>query len=164
MKDEYGLGFLKLKTDHDEQELEGALMTKMNRFLVEMGGTFAFIGNQYRLEVGGQEYFIDLLLYNRRLRCFVVMELKTGAFKPEYVGKMQFYLAALDDLVKEKSEKPSIGIILCKDKNRTVVEYALKESRRPIGVSKYRMMTEIPRELKKDLPPPELISQLLLEV
>ena len=161
VKDEYALDFLHLKENHDEQELEQALLTRMNRFLIEMGGAFAFMGNQYRIEVGGQEFFIDILLYHRRLHCLVVIELKVGEFKPEYVGKMQFYLAALDDLIKQKNEKPSIGIILCKEKNRTIVEYALRESRKPIGVAQYRMVTQIPEKLKAELPAPEQIRLLL---
>ncbi len=161
VKDEYTFDFLRLGEEHSEDELEKALLSKMNRFLVEMGGVFAFIGSQYRLEVSDKEYFIDILLYHRRLNCLVAIELKTGEFKPEYAGKMQFYLAALDDLVKQKHEKPSIGIILCKEKDRTIVEYALKESRKPIGVSKYRVVSQIPKELKGELPAPEQILLLL---
>ncbi len=145
-------------------ELERALMAKINRFLIEMGGAFAFIGNQYRLEIDGQEFFIDILLYHRRLKCLVAVELKVGKFHPEFVGKMQFYLAAMDDLVRQKEESPSIGIILCKDKDKTIVEYALKETRKPIGVARYKVVNNVPAEYKKELPAPEQIRSLLEEV
>lgn len=161
VKDEYTFDFLELREEHAEIELERALLAKINRFLVEMGGAFAFMGNQFRLEIEGREYFIDILLYHRRLRCLVALELKVGEFMPEHVGKMQFYLAALDDLVKEKGENPSIGIILCKDKNKTIVEYALRETRKPIGVARYRIVEKLPAKLKRDLPAPEQIRSLL---
>jgi len=119
------------------------------------------IRNQAKLEVSGEEYFIDLLLYHRALKCLVAIELKIGKFIPEYVGKMQFYLAVLDDKVRMDDEKPSIGIILCKSKNKTIVEYALKESNKPIGVAAYRMVTTLPKELKGQLPAPEQIAKLM---
>lgn len=164
VKDEYTFDFLELGEEHREQELERALMAKINRFLTEMGGVFTFAGNQFRLEVDGQEFFIDLLLYHRRLKCLVAVELKVGEFKPEYVGKMQFYLAALDDLVKTREENPSLGIILCKSKKRTVVEYALRQSKSPMGVSQYKMFGEVPRKLRKELPSPEQVGLLLQEI
>jgi predicted nuclease of restriction endonuclease-like (RecB) superfamily len=117
VKDEYTFDFLDLSDQHSEAELERAMLAKINQFLIEMGGVFSFMGNQFLLEIDGEEYFIDLLLYHRRLKCLVAIELKIGKFLPEYVGKMQFYLSALDDKVKEESEQPSIGIILCKEKN-----------------------------------------------
>lgn len=126
-----------------------------------MGGVFAFIGSQFRLEVEDREYFIDLLLFHRRLRCLVAVELKIGEFQPEFVGKMQFYLAALDGQERQEGENPSIGIILCKEKNRTIVEYALQSSTSPIGVAAYRMVRELPRELRDQLPGPEEIAKLL---
>jgi len=164
VKDEYTFDFLELTDKHNENELEQAVLKKINRFLIEMGGVFAFMGNQFRLEVDGEEYFIDLLLYHRRLKCMVAIELKIGKFIPEYVGKMQFYLATLDALVKEKSENPSIGIILCKEKKRTIVEYALKNSKKPIAVSNYRITSTLPKELRKELPSPLQIQQLLAEI
>jgi len=164
IKDEYTFNFLELADKHSENELEQAMLSKINRFLIEMGGLFAFMGNQFRLEVDGEEYFIDLLLYHRRLKCMVAVELKIGKFIPEYVGKMQFYLTTLDTLVKEKSENPSIGIILCKEKKRTIVEYALKNSKKPIAVSKYRITPTLPKELRNELPSPEQIQQLLTEI
>jgi hypothetical protein len=126
-----------------------------------MGGMFSFIGSQYRLEISEREYFIDLLLYHRRLKCLVAIELKIGEFLPEYVGKMQFYLAALDDLVRVADENSSIGIILCKSKDKTIVEYALRESNKPIGVATYRIVTVLPSELKGQLPEPEQVAKLL---
>jgi len=164
VKDEYSFGFLELGEEHSELELERAIVAKVNRFLIEMGGAFAFMGNQYRLEIEGNEYFIDILLYHRRLRCLVAIELKIGEFKPEYVGKMQFYLAALDAEMKEKYENPSIGIIVCKEKKRTIVEYALKESNKPIAVAQYKITTKLPKELKKQLPSPEQIQELVDQI
>jgi predicted nuclease of restriction endonuclease-like (RecB) superfamily len=130
VRDEYTFDFLELGEEHSELELERAMMSKINRFLIEMGGVFTFVGNQFRLEINGKEFFIDILLYHRRLKCLTAIELKVGDFKPEYAGKMQFYLAALDDLVKMKDENPSIGIILCKNKDRMIVEYALRVSKK----------------------------------
>jgi len=164
VKDEYTFDFLELGDEHSEIELERTLMNKINRFLIEMGGAFTFAGNQFRLEIEGNEFFIDILLYHRRLKCLVAVELKAGKFLPEYVGKMQFYLAALDSRVKEKNENPSIGIILCKDKNRTIVEYALRESKKPIGVAKYQIVTKLPSALKKELPAPEQIAKLMDDI
>jgi predicted nuclease of restriction endonuclease-like (RecB) superfamily len=125
VKDEYTFDFLELADEHSERQLEQAILAAVEPFLQEMGGMFAFVGSQYRLEIGNKEYFIDLLLFHRRLKCLVAIELKIGEFVPEYVGKMQFYLAALDDLVRLPEENPPIGIILCKSKQRTIVEYAL---------------------------------------
>ncbi|NET39975.1 MAG: DUF1016 domain-containing protein, partial [Cyanothece sp. SIO1E1] len=130
-------------------------------FLRQMGGMFAFMGSQYRLEVGDQEFFIDLLLYHRKLKCMVAVDLKVGKFQPEHVGKMQFYLSVLNDQVRFDDENPSIGIILCKSKDKTIVEYALKESDKPIGVATYRIVSKLPQELKGELPAPEQIAQLL---
>ena len=155
VKDEYSFDFLEIAEEHSERELELALLENVRKFLIEMGGYFTFVGNQHRLEIDGQEFFIDLLLYHRQLRCLIAIELKVGAFKPEYAGKMQFYLSALNDRAKLPDENPSIGIILCKDKSRTIVEYALKDSKKPIGVSTYKMTEKLPRELKKYLPSPE---------
>ncbi len=164
VKDEYTFDFLELAEKHNEMELERALISKINQFLIEMGGAFAFMGNQFRLEIEDDEFFIDILLYHRRLKCLVAVELKVGKFLPEYVGKMQFYLTALDNKVREKGENPSIGIILCKDKKRTIVEYALKESNKPIAVAQYRMTSILPKNLRKELPAPEQIRKLLDEV
>jgi predicted nuclease of restriction endonuclease-like (RecB) superfamily len=161
VKDEYTFDFLELGEAHSERELERALIARIEDFLRAMGGLFAFVGSQFRLEVDGDEFFIDLLLYHRRLRALVAIELKIGKFEPEFVGKMQFYLAALDRQVREEGENPSIGIILCKEKNRTVVEYALHDARKPIGVATYQIFKRLPKELKGQLPSPEQISKLL---
>lgn len=163
VKDEYSFDFLEFGEEHSEKELERALLENVRKFLIEMGGYFTFVGNQYRLEIDGQEFFVDLLLYHRHLRCLVAIELKVGAFKPEYAGKMQFYLSALNDRAKLPDENPSIGIILCKDKSRTIVEYALKDTKKLIGVSTYKLTEKLPRELKKYLPSPEdMIARIQL--
>lgn len=161
VKDEYVFDFLELGEEHSERELERALIARVEDFLRAMGGLFAFVGSQFRLEVEDKEYVIDLLLFHRRLKCLVAVELKIGEFQPEYVGKMQFYLAALDRQVREKGENPSIGIILCKEKNRTIVEYALQDGRKPIGVATYQIVKRLPKELKGQLPGPEEIAKLL---
>ncbi len=161
VRDEYTFDFLGLGDEHSERELETALIARVEDFLRAMGGMFAFMGSQFRLEVGDEEFFIDLLLFHRRLRCLVAIELKVGKFRPEFVGKMQFYLTALDRQVREESEGPSIGIILCKEKNRTVVEYALHDARKPIGVATYRISRQLPKELKGQLPSPQEIARLL---
>lgn len=163
VKDEYTFDFLELAKDHNELELERGLIGKINRFLVEMGGVFAFMGNQFRIEIEGNEFFIDILLYHRHLKCLVAIELKVGKFIPEYAGKMQFYLAALDDLVRIRGENLSIGIILCQDKNRTIVEYTLRDTRRPIGIATYKLTKRLPKKLEKELPSPEQISKLFRE-
>lgn len=164
VKDEYTFDFLELGKKHSEGELEHAAISKVEKFLVEMGGVFTFVGSQYRLEINGNEYFIDMLLYHRCLKCLVALELKIGKFKPEYVGKMQFYLAALDDLAREEGENPAIGIILCKDKDKTIVEYALRESNKPIGIAEYKIVKRLPKELKNQLPSPEQIEELIKEI
>ena len=125
---------------------------------------FTFVGSQYRVEVADQEFFIDLLLFHRRLRCLVAIDLKIGRFEPEYIGKMQFYLAVLNDKVRLDDENPSIGIVLCKSKERMIVEYALKNSDQPIGVASYRIVSTLPKELSAYLPAPEQIELLLSDL
>jgi predicted nuclease of restriction endonuclease-like (RecB) superfamily len=161
VKDEYTFDFLELGEEHSERELERALIARIEDFLRAMGGMFAFMGSQYRLEIDGEEFFIDLLLFHRRLRCMVAIELKIGKFRPEFVGKMQFYLTALDRQVRQEDENSSIGIILCKEKSRTIVEYALHDARKPIGVATYEITKTLPRELRGQLPQPEEIAALL---
>ncbi|MHC5768704.1 MAG: PDDEXK nuclease domain-containing protein [Nostoc sp.] len=161
VKDEYTFDFLELADEHSERQLEQAILVRVEPFLQEMGGRFTFVGSQYRLEVGDKEFFIDLLLYHRQLKCLVAIELKTGEFLPEYVGKMQFYLAALDDLSRFPDENLSIGIILCKSKDKTIVEYALRESNKPIGIATYKLFSTLPQELKNQLPAPEQVAKLL---
>jgi predicted nuclease of restriction endonuclease-like (RecB) superfamily len=164
VKDEYTFNFLEMGEEHSERELERALIARIEDFLRAMGGLFAFVGSQFRLTVDDKEYFIDLLLYHRRLKCLVAIELKIGEFQPEFVGKMQFYLTTLDRQVREEGENPSIGIILCKEKNRTVVEYALHDVGKPIGVATYRIVKRLPKELKGELPSPDEIAKLLGDV
>lgn len=164
VKDEYAFDFLELGEQHSERELERALIARIEDFLRAMGGMFSFMGSQYRLEMEGKEYFIDLLLFHRRLRALVAIELKIGEFEPEFVGKMQFYLAALDAQVRQEDENPSIGIILCKEKKRTIVEYALRDARKPIGVATYEITRTLPKKLKDQLPSPEAIARLLESV
>jgi predicted nuclease of restriction endonuclease-like (RecB) superfamily len=164
VKDEYTFDFLELGEEHSERELERALIDRIEDFLRAMGGMFAFMGSQYRLDVDGEEYLIDLLLFHRRLRCLVAIELKIGKFKPEFVGKMQFYLTALDRQVRQEDENPSIGIILCKEKNRTVVEYALHDARKPIGVATYEITKTLPQSLEGQLPSPKDIARLLEDI
>jgi len=164
VKDEYTFDFLELGEEHSERELERALIARIEDFLRAMGGMFAFMGSQYRLEVDGKEFFIDLLLFHRRLRCLVAIELKVGEFLPEFVGKMQFYLAALDRQVRQEDENPTIGIILCKEKRRTIVEYALHDARKPIGVATYEITKNLPKALKGQLPSPKEIAALLEDI
>ncbi len=161
VKDKYGLGFLELKQEHSEQELETAIIRNLRKFLIELGGHFTFIGNQYKITVDDDEYFIDLLLFHRQLKCLVAIDLKIGKFIPEYAGKMQFYLSALNDTVKLADENPSIGIIICKSKKQTTVEYALKDSNKPIGIASYSIKKKLPIELIRKLPSANKIIELL---
>ena len=160
-KDEYTLDFLELANEHSEHELERAIVKNIEAFLREVGTSISFLGSQYRIEIEGQEFFIDLLFYHRRLKSLIAVELKVSEFVPEHVGKMQFYLAVLDDKVRLKGENPSIGIILCKSKKRTVVEYALKDANKPINVASYQLVKKLPKELQKELPSPEQMARLL---
>ena len=159
LRDDYSLNFLELSDEHSERDLELSIVRNIRAFLLEFGNDFTFLGNQYRLEVGGQEYFIDLLLYSRQMQSLVAIELKVGDFKPEYKGKMEFYLNVLDDTVKLAHENPSIGIIICKEKNRTIVEYALRHSSSPIGVATYSLSPDLPEQYKKLLPSSEDIAR-----
>lgn len=161
VKDEYLFDFLELGDEYSERQLETALIGKVEHFLREMGGMFAFVGSQFKLEVSDKEYFIDLLLYHRALRCLVAIELKIGEFLPEYVGKMQFYLAVLNDKIRLADENPSIGIILCKDKDKTIVEYALQQSVSPIGIAQYELVSKLPENLRGQLPTTEQIAEIL---
>ena len=161
VEDHYTFDFLNLAEEHSESELEQALVKNVRSFFSELGGAFAFIGNQYRLEVGGQEYFIDLLLFHRRLRCLVAIELKIGDFKPEHKGKMEFYLEALDCQERMEGENSPIGIIICRSKNKTVVEYALRNAVRPIGVATYTVVPELPEAYRDELPSAEAIVERL---
>jgi len=152
LKDPYNFDFLTLSEDARERELESGLLEHLRKFLLELGVGFAFVGSQYPLEVGGEDFKLDLLFYHVKLRSFVVIDLKMGPFKPEHAGKMNFYLAAVDDLLRHEDDKPSIGIILCKSKNSIIVEYALHDATKPIGVSEYRLTTSLPSGLRGNLP------------
>ena len=161
VKDHYTFDFLELADEHSEHQLEQALIINIRNFLCEMGFSFAFLGNQFRLTVDEEDFFIDLLLYHRELQCLVAIELKIGDFKPEYKGKMEFYLNLLNDRVKLPHENDSIGIIICKNKKRTIVEYALKKSVHPIGVSTYSISPALPESYKKLLPDAKTIARKL---
>lgn len=161
VKDEYTFDFLELGEEYNEHQLELALLNNVRKFLIELGGDFAFVGNQHKLKVGRKEYFVDLLLFHRKLKSLIAIDLKTGEFKPEYVGKMQFYLSVLNDKIKLEDENPSIGLILCKEKDQLIVEYALRDSTQPIGVSTYRITKVLPKEFKKYLPSPAQLSEII---
>lgn len=161
VKDHYTFDFLDLGEAHSERELERALVNNLRRFLAEMGGAFTFVGNQHQIEVGGKAFFIDLLLFHRRLRCLVALDLKIGSFQPEHKGKMEFYLEALDAQERMEGENAPIGIIICRDKNKTVVEYALRTAGRPIGVATYTVVPELPEAYRNELPSPKAIAERL---
>jgi predicted nuclease of restriction endonuclease-like (RecB) superfamily len=149
VKDPYNFEFLGLGTDISERQLEKVLVERLKDFLIELGKGFAFAGQQYHLDIGGEDYYLDLLFYHLHLRCYVVIDLKVVPFKPEFTGKMNFYLSAVDDQMRHPDDQPSIGLILCKERNRLVVEYALRDTTKPMGVATYRVL---PRKLKAELP------------
>ncbi len=157
LKDPYQFDFLTLAADTKERDLERGLVTRVKDLLLEMGKGFAFLGSQHHLEIGGQDWYIDLLFYHRRLRCLVAVDLKIGAFQPEHAGKMNFYLAALDDRDRDPGDNPSIGLILCRERNRVVVEYALRSVNSPIGVAEYKLLlaAALPAALAEALPTSE---------
>jgi predicted nuclease of restriction endonuclease-like (RecB) superfamily len=158
LKDPYNFDFLTLSRDAHERELETGLVAHIQKFLLELGVGFAFVGRQVPLEVAGKEYRIDLLFYHLKLRCFVVFDLKGGPFKPEYTGKMNFYLSAVDDLLRHPDDKPSIGLILCKEKDGIVAEYALRDMTKPLGVAEFTHLEKLPEEFKGTLPTIEEIE------
>ncbi len=159
MKDPYVFDFISFRDDMVERDIEQALIHDVTQLLLELGTGFAFLGNQYHLNVGGDDFYIDLLFYNLNLRCYVVIELKTGDFKPEYVGQLNFYLSAVDGILKKKEGHPSIGLLLCKSKNNLVAEYSLKDVSKPIGVSEYKITGHLPDDLGKQLPSVEDIRK-----
>lgn len=159
MKDPYVFDFIAFNEDMLERDIEQALVRDVTRLLLELGTGFAFLGNQYHLNVGGDDFYIDLLFYNINLRCYVVIELKTGDFKPEYAGKLNFYLSAVDGILKKEQDNPSIGLLLCKSKNNVVAEYSLKDMSKPIGVSEYKITSSLPDNLEKQLPSIEDIQK-----
>jgi predicted nuclease of restriction endonuclease-like (RecB) superfamily len=163
LKDPYNFDFLTLAADAAERDLEKGLLDHVQRFLLELGAGFAFVGRQVALEVEGEGFSIDLLFFHLRLRCFVVVDLKTGEFKPEFSGKMNFYLSAVDDLMRHPVDNPSIGLILCKTAKKTVAEYALRDLAKPVGVARYvtKLVEALPDELAGALPTIEQIEREL---
>lgn len=160
-KDPYNFDFLTLTQGFQEKELEDALCENMTKFLLELGSGFSFVGRQYRLTVGGEEFRIDLLFYHIKLKCYIVVELKVTEFKPEYAGKLSFYTSAIDGEIKEINDNPTIGILICKSKNDIVVEYALKDIHKPLGISEYELTEILPKEYKSSLPSIEQIEASL---
>lgn len=163
LKDPYIFDFLTLTKPFQERELETELIKHLEKFLLELGKGFAFLGRQYKLTITDQDFYLDLLFYHIKLRCFVVIELKKGEFKPEYAGKMNFYCSAVDDLLKNESDNPTIGLILCESKNRIFAEYALKDINKPIGISEYELTRALPENLKSSLPTIEELELELLD-
>lgn len=152
MKDPYVFDFIPFKADIVERDIEQALIADVTKLLLELGTGFAFLGNQYHLNVGGDDFYIDLLFYNLNLRCYIVIELKAGEFKPEYAGKLNFYLSAVDAQLRTEHDTPSIGLLLCKSKNNLVAEYSLRDVSKPIGISEYRVTSQLPENLQSQLP------------
>ena len=152
MKDPYVFDFIPFRDEMLERDIEQALVRDVTKLLLELGTGFAFLGNQYHLNVGGDDFYIDLLFYNLNLRCYVVIELKAGDFKPEYAGQLNFYLSAVDEILKKEEDNPSIGLLLCKSKNNLVAEYSLKDISKPIGVSEYKVTRNLPDALEEQLP------------
>ena len=161
LKDPYRFDFLGLTDEAQEREIENALVKHVTEFLLELGAGFAFVGRQVLLDVGGDEFFIDLLFYHLKLRCYVVIELKGGKFKPEHLGQLSFYLTAVDAQIKHPQDAPTIGLLLCKSKNKVVAEYALRDNTRPIGVAEYQLVESLPPELQTSLPSIEQIEREL---
>lgn len=162
LKDPYNFDFLTMRVGYTERELENALTENITRFLLELGSGFAYIGRQVRIEVSGDEFFIDLLFYHLKLRCYVVIELKVNEFKPEYLGQLGFYVSAVNHQLKQPTDKPTIGLVICKNKNNVVAEYALESTKHPIGISEYELTKLIPEEFKGTLPSIEEIEAELL--
>lgn len=161
LKDPYLFDFLDVGREADEREIESALVRHITQFLLELGAGFAFVGRQVHLEVGGDDFFIDLLFYHLKLRCYVVVELKADKFKPEHLGQLGFYLTAVDMQIKSEQDRPTIGLLLCKNKNKVVAEYALRDTAQPIGVAEYQLLASLPAELQTSLPSIERIESEL---
>jgi predicted nuclease of restriction endonuclease-like (RecB) superfamily len=161
LKDPYLFDFLGVGNEAGERALEDAIVQHITKFLLELGAGFAFVGKQVHIEVGGDDFFIDLLFYHLKLRCYVVVELKAGAFKPEHAGQLSFYLSAVDAQMKASQDAPTIGLLLCKSKNKVVAEYALRDSSKPIGVAEYQLIEALPADLQSGLPSVEAIEQAL---
>lgn len=161
LKDPYIFDFLTLATDFKERDIEKQLVQHITKFLLELGKGFAFVGQQYHLEIAESEYYLDLLFYHTRLKCYVVIELKNTKFIPEYAGKLNFYLSAVDTLVKQPDDRPTIGILLCRDKNNIEAEFALRDINKPMGVSEFQITEMLPENLKSSLPTIEEIENEL---
>lgn len=161
LKDPYRFDFLGLTDEAQEREIEHALVQHVTEFLLELGAGFAFVGRQVLLDVGGEEFFIGLLFYHLKLRCYVVIELKAGKFKPEHLGQLGFYLTAVDRQVKNEHDNPTIGLLLCKSKNKVVAEYALSDKSQPMGIAEYKLLESLPAELRTSLPSIEQIEREL---
>lgn len=161
LKDPYRFDFLGLTDEAQERDIEHALVKHVTEFLLELGAGFAFVGRQVMLDVGGDEFFIDLLFYHLKLRCYVVIELKAGKFKPEHLGQLGFYLTAVDRQVKSEQDNPTIGLLLCKSKNKVVAEYALGDKTQPMGIAEYKLLESLPAELQTSLPSIEQIEREL---
>ena len=161
IRNPYNFDFLGLESTALEREIEGGLVKHITRFLIELGKGFSFVGSQYPIQVSDNEYFIDLLFYHLHLRCFVVIELKAGKFKPEYAGKLNFYLSAIDSQIKHPTDEPGIGLILCKTKDSIEAEYALRDIQKPIGISEYMLTQALPKDLENELPTVEQLENQL---
>lgn len=161
LKDPYHFDFLGLSEEAQERDVESALVSHVTQFLLELGAGFAFVGRQVLLDVGGDEFFIDLLFYHLKLRCYVVIELKAGKFKPEHLGQLGFYLTAVDAQVKTDEDNPTIGLLLCKSKNKIVAEYALRDKAQPLGIAEYKLLEALPETLQNNLPSIEQIEKEL---
>ena len=164
LKDPYRFDFMSMTTPYNERDIENKLVDHITKFLLELGKGFSFIGRQYHLEIGDSDYFIDLLFYHIKLRCYVVVELKNTKFIPEYAGKLNFYLSAVDTLLKSKNDNPTIGILLCRDKNNIETEFALRDINKPMGVSEFTLTEILPDELKGSLPTVEEIEEDMAKV
>lgn len=164
LKDPYRLDFLGLGKEAHERAIEDGLVKHVTQFLMELGAGFAFVGRQVLVEVGNKDFYIDLLFYHLKLRCYVVVELKAGEFEPEYAGKLNFYLSAVDSQLKHPSDNPSLGLLLCKSRDKVVAEYALRDVNKPIGVAEYQLVQALPKELQTDLPRIEDIERELRDV
>jgi predicted nuclease of restriction endonuclease-like (RecB) superfamily len=163
LKDPYRFDFLSLGSEAEEREIEAALITHITKFLLELGAGFSFVGRQVHLEVGGRDFYIDLLFYHLRLRCFIVLELKAVEFEPEHTGKLNFYLSAVDELLRHEHDNPTIGLLLCKTNNRVIAEYALRDVIKPIGVAEYQLVQVLPAQLEANLPSIERLQAELTE-
>lgn len=163
LKDPYRFDFLGIGDEAQERTVEDALMAHISRFLLELGAGFAFVGRQVHLEVGGEDFYLDLLFYHLRLRCYVVVELKAGEFRPEHAGKLNFYLSAVDSQMRDERDNPTIGLILCKTRNRIIAEYALRDTNKPIGVAEYQLVQALPAPLETSLPSIEQLERELEE-